>query len=759
MGTVYEAWQRSLKRTVALKVLSRQVSASKTAVARFHREAQAAAKLHHIHIVPIFALGDEQGTYFYAMELIEGQSLGALITGKRARQQADTATVVLDETVALDRSDGDGAPHVELKAATEPQAGGAEADDSNVTLITSSVVRFSREHFVEIAAHIADVADALDYAHRHGVIHRDIKPHNLLMGNDGRLHVLDFGLARLAEQPGVTVTGELLGSPLYMSPEQLSGESRRVDQATDIYSLGATMYEWLTLKPPYPGETRERVISMILTSQALAPRTHNSQIPLDLETICMKAMERDPSRRYRTAGELRDDLHRFVKSRPIKAKRAGLGLRASRLIKRHQLVSISTAAALVLLTIGSAWLSNRGQVQVQTQAVAELQEKNEQIIDLVSVLPLELGAPLRMAGAFQELVGPNQLGLSVPGFGSVGSTGLPAVGTPTAIARRLAKAFYDATAPTDWPAAADSSDEPATLLREAVRVWDADSEKALTLLDGYLTMRPDDYDARRMRAALYAGLGRFSGMFDDSHRLVELRGESANGYIWRGLAHLLLDRGHRSLDDLARAMQFNETSAWAKIARGLALIRNGRAGGAILDFEDALRERPDLMLARLGRASAYYASGKMQLARSDIDRVLEDDPDDVDALTIGGDCHTALGDLTAAARDFERALNIAGRNNAALAIRYLSVLVQQQRLSKVEAAEADRQPDSEAKTETPESIDGSTRASPVERFLRSIWRRLRGNAGKAVSQQLRVGLSHASKSYQPGIHRSPGGFR
>ena len=215
--------------------------------------------------------------------------------------------------------------------------------------------------------------------------------------------------------------------------------------------------------------------------------------------------------------------------------------------------------------------------------------------------------------------------------------------------------------------------------------------------------------------------------------MVILREASADAYVWRGLAFLLLDQVDHSLDDLTRATQLDDTSPWAKIARGLALIQDGRAGGAILDFEDALREQPDSMLARLGRAGAYYSTHRNRLALADTEHVLAKNPDDVDALTIRGDCYSALGDLDAAARDYERGLNIAGRDNTALAYRYLSVLVQQQQLSKSKNAGSDGQPGAEVKTGPREPPDGSTQVSPVERFLRSVWQRLKGDASGSAS--------------------------
>ena len=147
---------------------------------------------------------------------------------------------------------------------------------------------------------VAEVADALDYAHNEGVIHRDIKPSNLLLAPDGRLSVNDFGLARLLEQPGMTMTGEFVGTPLYMSPEQITAGRAPLDRRTDIYSLGATLYELLTLQPPFAAERRDQVIAQIMHKEPRPPRKVNRRVPVDLETICLKALEKDPDRRYQT---------------------------------------------------------------------------------------------------------------------------------------------------------------------------------------------------------------------------------------------------------------------------------------------------------------------------------------------------------------------------------------------------------------------------------------------------------------------------
>jgi hypothetical protein len=202
-----------------------------------------------------------------------------------------------------------------------------------------------------VARLTADVADALEYAHTHGVIHRDIKPANLLLAPEGRLSVNDFGLARVLEQPGVTMTGEFVGTPAYMSPEQIAAGRTPLDHRTDIYSLGATLYELLTLRPPFAGERRDQVLAQILHKEPAPPRKWNRRIPLDLQTICLKALEKDPDRRYRTAKAMADDLRRYLNRFAIEARRSGPVARLGKLVRRHKL---ATTAAIVILLLVSA---------------------------------------------------------------------------------------------------------------------------------------------------------------------------------------------------------------------------------------------------------------------------------------------------------------------------------------------------------------------------------------------------------------------
>jgi serine/threonine protein kinase len=376
MGVVYEARQVSLNRKVALKLLSNAMGLTPKAVQRFHREAEAAAKLHHTNIVPVYATGEVDGTYFYAMELIDGPSLDRVI--RQLRAGADEALDNLKLSSEADSISGlvQTGPYVE------------SSTDTNATgELSSSSLGSNSGHFDTVARMVAEVADALEYAHQLGVIHRDIKPSNLLLSSVGRLSVNDFGLARLLEQPGLTMTGEFVGTPAYMSPEQITAGRAPLDHRTDIYSLGATLYELLTLSRPFSGERRDQVIAQIMHKEPKAPRKVNRKVPVDLETICLKAMEKDPDKRYQSARALAEDLRRYLNRFAISARRAGPIERSRKWAKRHPGLCAGLACALLAIIVASyfAFQAYRSEEQrhaeIEHLQQQELAEKRQNALD------------------------------------------------------------------------------------------------------------------------------------------------------------------------------------------------------------------------------------------------------------------------------------------------------------------------------------------------------------------------------------------
>ena len=294
-GVVFRARQKSLNRTVALKVISLGQWASKAHLKRFRREAEAAASLDHPRIVPIYEVGERDGSCYFSMKFVEGGQL--------------------DEVFRR--------------------------------------TPMSIRHAAEL---IAKVARTVHYAHEHGILHRDIKPGNILLDTEYEPHLTDFGLARLIEsESSVTQTLDVLGTPSYMAPEQAVGNNAAVSSATDVYGLGAVLYQLLTGHPPFAGGTTYETIKLLEDTEPRPPRLLNPKVDRDISTICLKCLEKDPKRRYLSALALAEDLERWLKREPIQARRTGIFSRGKKWVQRNP-ISAVLAASLIVLTAAAGWI-------------------------------------------------------------------------------------------------------------------------------------------------------------------------------------------------------------------------------------------------------------------------------------------------------------------------------------------------------------------------------------------------------------------
>jgi eukaryotic-like serine/threonine-protein kinase len=347
MGVVYEAEQISLRRRVALKVLPFAAAIDPRRLQRFKTEALTAAHVQHERIVPVHAVGCERGVHYYAMQFIEGQSLAVLIAELRRLRDEDDS-----RPSPADGSEDDRAVAA-LVAVTLAESG----SQSEVTLAATTISRersLDRSlYFDRVAGLGRQAALALEHAHQAGIVHRDVKPGNLLLDLRAQLWITDFGLAQVIGDPGLTITGELLGTLRYASPEQVLARRGIVDHRSDVYSLGATLYELLTLRPPFEGRDRNALIQEIAALDPPAPRELDRSVPPALETIVLKALRKEPAERYGTAQELADDLERFLDHRPILARRPTPAERLRGWSRRHPSIVGVGFVALVLLSAAS----------------------------------------------------------------------------------------------------------------------------------------------------------------------------------------------------------------------------------------------------------------------------------------------------------------------------------------------------------------------------------------------------------------------
>ncbi|MDO4574940.1 MAG: protein kinase [Planctomycetia bacterium] len=368
MGVVYEARQCSLGRLVAVKVLPFASTFDPRQLQRFHNEATAAAQLEHPSIVPIYAVGCERGIHYYAMRLINGQHLGTLIRQLQHDNHISDPVSQTSQSVRLD------------EPTTEP-AGGSTTEPVAFasTQISRQYTNDRRSYYRSVARMMKQAAEALDYAHQCGVIHRDIKPGNLLVDTGGRLWITDFGLAHICSSTQLTQTGEVFGTPRYMSPEQATGKVHLVDHRADIYSLGATFYEFLTLHPLFDEKNQVQLLRRIVQEEPPQPHVYDPHIPRDLETILLKTLEKNVTDRYETAGALAGDLERFLDDMPIRAKRPGMLDICRKFLRRHPSVILSVllliAASYVVLLVNRQMIS--AEQKKTTAALTEAQNRFE----------------------------------------------------------------------------------------------------------------------------------------------------------------------------------------------------------------------------------------------------------------------------------------------------------------------------------------------------------------------------------------------
>ncbi|MBI3268816.1 MAG: protein kinase [Planctomycetes bacterium] len=605
MGVVYEAIQTSLGRRVALKVLN-PAAISEEKVQRFKREAEAVAKLNHRNIIKVYGAGqDANKVYWYAMEYLEGKT-------------ADV--VAMEEKPPLAR----------------------------------------------IARWGSHAADALDYAHSLGIIHRDIKPANLMVVPGDNLVIMDYGLARDLSASELTASGQVLGTPRYMSPEQAEGERGGIDGRTDIYSLGASLYELLAGRPLFEGETVAAILQKIIFEEPASLCARCPAVPKDLETIVFKSLAKEPERRYATAGELHEDLERFLRGDPILARPASLLAKGIRKVRRNRALSATVAVSLVVVgSVSAAYLLHRRGSEARAREMARgnglLESREFQAAIEVYSRVLDEKPDLQEA----RLQRARALALKGDRAGARADLDVVLAAEPRsgrALLERGQLRSREGDAPgavQDLSGALEAS--PGNDLALVARGW--------ALVDaGDLPAAGKDFDAAaeathaaKLRALALCGQGVVAMSRGESERArtlfdlaVETDIECYRAYLERGRAHQAAGRYGQAVQDLTQAVKRETKGFEALLERARAYHSQFSEESALADCREAASRAPaDFRPLWAEARYTYDAQRSAELTG----RVLAANPLLAEAWALQGWLRLVRGEA-AAASDFQRALDL-----------------------------------------------------------------------------------------------------
>ncbi|MDQ7779597.1 MAG: tetratricopeptide repeat protein, partial [Planctomycetota bacterium] len=614
MGIVHKAWDSELRRVVALKMLKvEEGQGDPESVERFIREARSAARLHHPNIVHVDDVGTYEGRHYFTMDYVEGEDLQVLL-----EKDAE--------------SESEGRPG------------------------TGRLLPMRKR--LEI---LKDIARALQHAHANGIIHRDLKPENIIITPDRGPVLTDFGLARDmtdASRSRLTVTGQVMGTPPYMPPEQMQGDGSRIGPHSDVYSLGAIMYELLTDRVPFESADLFELRRLVRDTDAVPPRKVAPHVHQDAETICLKAIEKDPTRRYAGAGEFADDLERHLNGEPILARRTPGLARLWRKAKRRKSVVVPVAGSvLIVLCVLVAWLVYSAR-------------KRERFTGLVSDADWAFAA-----GNFKDARLMYERANEIDDGDDHVKTRLAA---SLAAIERAAKIRDDAgilcargksAASTD--PAGDAAFESFTKAietdpsyaepyfeRAGVRWRRRQYDGALADLTAAIKNDPRFVNAYRDRALILEELGETGKALADFANVVQLDPESDAGRFANGVLLRKEGKLDAAIAEYDRAIGLNPRLHWAYNNRGNARFARDDFEGAIVDLDKAIELRPGFAAAYFNRGNVRCKTGDVEGAIDDYSKALAADPRHAEAFMNRAYARDAKGDRTGAIADYDKAIDI-----------------------------------------------------------------------------------------------------
>ena len=695
MGIVFKARHLRLDRIVALKVLPALLGVVRPdAVSRFRRESALAARLENTNIVGIHDCGEVDGTLYYAMQYVEGCSLRDVL-----REIGETGAVEI---------------------VVDPASHGSESPGSSQLGASS---RINVAYYQQVATWMAEVAEALAYAHESGVIHRDIKPSNLLLDRNRRLMITDFGLARDNTADETTRSRSLVGTARYMAPEQVDRERGTADERVDVYGLGATLYELLALRPMIGATDDAEALKHILHRDPRPPSRYVRQVPKDLETICLKAVEKEVSQRYAGATALADDLRRWLLGMPIRAERPNAMTRMVKFVRRRPAIAIAMLLGVLFLTVGINWLSARETSSAHAMAAAKAEKRaiiaetwsklrkgqyDEARMLVETALASESADPdfIELQAAFLSQARDNKDVVKIlealleknpdrwkPHYAlATLYMETPYLGKERNVTRNRAKAEYhrkelERLRPdSDALRIIAAMDEPdhhsaiemlsdlidrgqfvGDVLRERLERYRAIGDYASMLLDAerLIARSPLDSFGHDKRGLALLDMGRYAEARDALNRAIELNPQNYVAFSSRAFSHQMLGDLQKAFADANESLRINDTWPSGYAARGNINARLGRMDGAFADFDRALELMPNYVPALIDRSQWHGKMGQFEAVIADCTRAIEIDPNALLAYNNRAVAYMRIGKPHRAIADFSRVVELDPENHRA----------------------------------------------------------------------------------------------